>query len=66
MQPYQTARKTGLFPRLVAMKLLGGNCPTYHGYHLFLLASLGGISSFASTFMGMAKRVLNINTRAPI
>lgn len=64
MQPYQVSRRQGVFPRMLAMHLIGCEVPVFTGFKLFSNSIRGGIISFARHFVGMLFRLLNTKSKA--
>jgi coenzyme F420 hydrogenase subunit beta len=64
MQPYQVYRKQGIFPRLLAMRILGRETPVFRGLGLFVSSTRGGAVSFLKHFAGMGLRLLKKSKRS--
>ena len=58
MQPYQVYRRRGIYPRLLAMRMLGHETPVFRGLGLFVSSTRGGAVSFLKHFAGMGLRLL--------
>jgi coenzyme F420 hydrogenase subunit beta len=58
VQPFQKARRQGVAPRLLAMRLLGKPTPRFSGFHLAENARQAGAKRFALGVLGMSRRLL--------
>jgi coenzyme F420 hydrogenase subunit beta len=66
MQPYQAARKQAIFPRLLAMRMVGLPTPLYRNFRLGEAALRGGPKSAVTSFTGtLARLVLGTSFDVP-